>query len=87
MTEAETSGAGITPARTAGLTLAALIAFAANSILCRLALRHGLIDPLAFTAIRLVAGALILAPALARSRAAWWPLKRAHLWPALAICV
>lgn len=38
----------------------ALTAFAANSLLARLALRSGSIDPAAFTAIRLVAGASVL---------------------------
>ncbi|WP_392342363.1 DMT family transporter [uncultured Shewanella sp.] len=45
-------------------TLIALIAFAANSVLCRMALSTqqtpALIDPSSFTAIRLVAGALVL---------------------------
>jgi drug/metabolite transporter (DMT)-like permease len=39
----------------------ALIAFAANSLLCRLALARGAIDPASFTTIRLVAGAVTLA--------------------------
>ena len=39
------------------LTAFAMTAFAANSILCRLALRDGHIDPAAFTALRLVSGA------------------------------
>jgi len=38
----------------------ALFAFAANSILARLALRSGQIDPASFTAIRLASGALAL---------------------------
>jgi drug/metabolite transporter (DMT)-like permease len=42
------------------LTLFALVAFAANSILCRLALRPGAIDAATFTATRLVSGALML---------------------------
>jgi len=42
-------------------TALALLAFAANSILCRLALSHGLIDPASFTTVRLVAGAVTLA--------------------------
>lgn len=50
--------------RTAILTALALLAFAANSVLCRLALKDGLIDALSFTQIRLAAGALVLAPAL-----------------------
>lgn len=48
--------------RTPLLTLAALIAFAGNSILCRMALGDNLIDPLAFTEIRLASGALMLLP-------------------------
>ncbi len=43
------------------MALAALCAFAANSILTRLALRGGLIDAPSFTAVRLVAGAAVLA--------------------------
>lgn len=42
------------------LTLVALLAFAGNSLLCRLALRHTAIDAASFTLIRLVAGALCL---------------------------
>ena len=38
----------------------ALLAFAANSILCRLALRSGSIDPASFTTVRLASGALAL---------------------------
>ena len=45
-------------------TLIALVAFAANSVLCRMALSSqqatSLIDPSSFTAIRLAAGALVL---------------------------
>lgn len=39
----------------------ALLAFAANSVLCRLALQPGAIDPRSYTAVRLVSGALVLA--------------------------
>lgn len=46
--------------RTASLTVAALVAFAANSILCRMALLGHLIDPASFTAIRLASGAATL---------------------------
>ena len=42
------------------LTLIALFAFAANSILCRLAFERSDIDAASFTAIRLLAGALAL---------------------------
>lgn len=46
--------------RIAVLTALAMIAFAANSLLCRIALRHTSIDPASFTAIRLVSGAAML---------------------------
>ncbi len=42
------------------LTALAMLAFAANSVLCRLALRHTEIDPTSFTLIRLVSGAIML---------------------------
>ncbi|MEJ2179533.1 MAG: DMT family transporter [Gammaproteobacteria bacterium] len=42
------------------LTLLAMLAFAANSILCRMALGGQLIDAASFTTIRLVSGAIIL---------------------------
>jgi len=44
------------------ITAFTLIAFAANSLLCRLALGGHRIDPVSFTAIRLVSGALALIP-------------------------
>jgi drug/metabolite transporter (DMT)-like permease len=46
--------------RATGYTAFALIAFAANSVLCRLALGQGAIDAASFTTIRLVSGALLL---------------------------
>jgi drug/metabolite transporter (DMT)-like permease len=58
-------------AETALLTLLALQAFAANSILTRLALGAGHIDPASFTALRLASGAAVLA-ALARARSRTW---------------
>ena len=42
------------------LTALAMLAFAANSLLCRLALAGTAIDPASFTSIRLVSGALTL---------------------------
>jgi drug/metabolite transporter (DMT)-like permease len=57
-------------ARLAVLTILALSGFAANSLLCRLALRGGAIDAGTFTAVRLAAGALMLA-LIAGPRAAW----------------
>ncbi|MES0490950.1 MAG: DMT family transporter [Leptospirales bacterium] len=41
-------------------TIFALIAFAANSIFCRLALKNDNIDPVGFTILRLFSGAIVL---------------------------
>jgi len=45
---------------TLAFTAAAMLAFAANSLLCRLALQAGGIDPASFGAIRIASGALAL---------------------------
>jgi drug/metabolite transporter (DMT)-like permease len=67
--------------RGAALTSLALLAFAGNSLLCRLALSRGVIDPASFTTIRLAAGALALA-LLLRWRAA--PATTAS-WPSAGL--
>jgi len=46
--------------RTAISTAVAILAFAANSLLCRLALGKRLIDPASFTAVRMITGAVTL---------------------------
>jgi drug/metabolite transporter (DMT)-like permease len=46
--------------RAAGAALFALLAFAANSVLCRMALRQAHIDPASFMSIRLLSGAATL---------------------------
>lgn len=46
--------------RTVILTSVAMVAFAGNSLLCRVALRHTGIDAASFTAVRLASGALML---------------------------
>ena len=59
-------------ARIVILTLLTMVAFAANSVLCRLALKETGIDAASFTTIRLVSGALVLwliAATLRRDRA------------------
>jgi len=48
------------PARTALLTLTALVAFAGNSLLCRAALTGTAIDAASFTGLRLLSGAVVL---------------------------
>jgi drug/metabolite transporter (DMT)-like permease len=45
---------------TAVLTVLALIAFAGNSVFCRLALAGPIIDPASYTAVRLITGAVTL---------------------------
>lgn len=79
-------------ARIALLTALAMVAFAANSILCRLALGAGRIDAASFTLVRLGSGAvslaLIRAAGRARGRARgevvtrgrWHPLSAAMLF-------
>lgn len=62
MSEAATQARGAPSLlQTVALTAAAMVAFAANSLLCRLALQHQGIDPASFGSIRLVSGALTLA--------------------------
>jgi drug/metabolite transporter (DMT)-like permease len=46
--------------KTIALTSFSLVAFAANSVLCRLALKEGEIDPASFTMVRLLAGVIVL---------------------------
>lgn len=50
----------MTPVRLFTLTSLAMLAFAGNSLLCRLALKHTTIDAGSFTLIRLIAGAAML---------------------------
>jgi drug/metabolite transporter (DMT)-like permease len=49
-----------TETRTVFLTVIAMLAFAANSLLCRLALGQGLIDAATFTTVRMISGAVML---------------------------
>jgi drug/metabolite transporter (DMT)-like permease len=66
----------------AGLTAVAMLAFAANSLLCRLALQQDRIDPASFGAVRLLAGALVLAIVL---RARRQPVTAAGDWRPAAL--
>jgi hypothetical protein len=52
--------AGIPSSQTLALTAVAMLAFAGNSLLCRLALQHSGIDPTSFTTVRLLSGAVVL---------------------------
>ncbi len=69
------------------LTVLTLIAFAANSILCRMALKAEIIDPVSFTQIRLFSGVVFLAPFFYMRRAAILPIKRQDFRAAAALFV
>lgn len=62
----------------------ALLAFAANSVLARLALGSGRIDPASFTAIRIASGGLALA-LLLRGRGAALPTPSRDRWIGAAL--
>jgi drug/metabolite transporter (DMT)-like permease len=64
----------MTAKNTGPLTAIAMVAFASNSVLCRLALRDGLADAATFTAIRLTSGAFALSAILLTTRASLRPL-------------
>ncbi len=64
-------------------TALAMVAFAANSVLCRLALGKGELDPATFSSLRVVSGAAVLA-LLARVRSRSFRF-RANLGAALAL--
>ncbi len=78
-----------TTARTIALTALAMLAFAANSLLCRLALQQQSIDAASFGSVRLVSGALVLwaivhvrSGARAQARTDW--LAATMLWAYVA---
>lgn len=62
-----------------------MLAFAANSILCRLALGPGLIDAASFTSVRLASGAVILALVLAIRSESLNPAGKIDVISALAL--
>ena len=74
--------------RIAGLTSLAMIAFAGNSILNRLALAQDLIDPVSYAGIRLLSGAVMLA-LLLRWRGTGWGMaaQGGSWWAALALAL
>lgn len=71
------------------LTVAAMVAFAANSLLCRLALGHGLIDAASFASVRVISGAVALSLILLVQRRPaklpspnWWAVAALFLYVA-----
>lgn len=75
----------MSPMKITALTLLALTAFAANSLLNRAALATGEIDPGAFTVIRIVSGAVMLAALVALSGGASRLASSGSLLSALAL--
>jgi drug/metabolite transporter (DMT)-like permease len=72
------------------LTLAAMIAFASNSLLCRLALKHTDIDAASFTFIRIFSGAVTLwlilrIQGMLRVERTASPLVEGNWWSGLAL--
>lgn len=70
--------------KTAGLTVLAMVAFAANSLLCRAALAGNHADAASFTTLRLMGGAVALG-ILARARASPPPRARLAWGSAIAL--
>lgn len=69
------------------LVLLVLIAFAANSVLGRMAISWDLMDSLGFGALRLASGAMMLALLCALQRRSLWVSPRAGLFGAAALTI
>ena len=82
MTRTPPVGAG-----TVALTLVALVAFASNSLLTRLALGSRHIDAASFTALRLAAGAVMLAALVLAQSRSWTALRGAGVAGPVALFV
>ncbi|QHO74643.1 EamA family transporter [Bradyrhizobium sp. CCBAU 051011] len=65
--------------RTIALTGLAMVAFAANSVLCRVALSQAAIDPATFTVVRLASGTCVMCLILSLCRK---PKQSSGSWPA-----
>lgn len=72
-------------AAVAGWTALAMVAFAANSLLCRGALGGGGTDAVTFTLLRLLSGALVLGLLARRRERAPAPARTGGWWSALAL--
>jgi drug/metabolite transporter (DMT)-like permease len=70
--------------RTALATAFALLCFALNSLLCRMALAGGAIDAATFSTVRLISGAVLLAALVLASRRRW-PARAAGWGPPLLL--
>lgn len=77
--------ARVPPLETAAFTLLALVAFAANSILTRMALAPHLIDAATFTLARLISGAIVLVALVRIESGGWAPLRGGGMVGPLAL--
>lgn len=67
----------------------AMMAFAANSVLCRVALKGEHIDPVTFSDLRLISGAVVLLPLLLwreGKKQGVWSMKSGFFLMAYALC-
>lgn len=75
----------------AGLTLLTLFCFAANSLLARLGLVSGETDPVSFTAVRIISGALALLPFVLKKNESIESIKKVvsvdHIKNSIALAV
>ncbi len=78
---------GVLGARTVALVLLALVAFASNSLLTRLALGTRQLDAASFTALRLISGAVMLAAIVVVQSRSWNALRGAGVAGPLALFV
>ena len=90
MSSRPTRGSAVTPVQAGLLTMVAMVAFAANSVLCRAALGTDRIDPASFTAVRVLSGAVSLASLAALTggpgvtRGGSWRAAALLLWASAA---
>lgn len=75
----------MTPWRLTGWVSVAMLAFAGNSLLCRMALKHTSIDPTSFTLGRLVSGAIMLLVVVRLKRGVMTPANNGNWWSAAAL--
>ena len=73
------------PWRLTGWVSVAMLAFAGNSLLCRMALKHTGIDPTSFTLVRLVSGAIMLLLVVRLKRGVVTPANNGNWWSAAAL--
>ncbi len=73
------------PWRLTGWVSVAMLAFAGNSLLCRMALKHTGIDPTSFTLVRLVSGAIMLLLVVRLNRGVVTPANNGNWWSAAAL--